>query len=538
MGNKFRAFTLYNIEKTDYIELNDLGGYLVSSPTGLGIYLNNSYLNVGTERILTGQTLSFRPITLTIDIVGGTRQAVEGKYNDLRDFIAKYKRGGFRLAYKPHEGSYVTRDGEEKPFQERYIECDIKDFDKTEKATSRYMPIPVNIEPRTYWRIDETEYSTEVIPTATNMFEFKEQGYNTPINYYDVEEVNKTGEVEFTISGYDKTELPQGVALRAFVTDNAEGVDFDVNISLDGATLDNGVLVIEKSLRRDTRDTEQKFALRFDPANGSVKAICELWVDNKTDLSPSLYDLDLREGMDDSVAVFEFSGTAIDDVVEIWLYWEKHDGTTTYDIYRKAKGDKYLYITLEDFAAWDGNNTNTVKTVESVNTPVYNGVTVADMFTWSVVGKIAKGSRDYAAGFLYDAEAEEYNIALNSSPKTTTNIVNDGDHEIPLRVCIRGAALNPTVKITPSGSGQAVQTAKVNVDIPAGAYVEINSDPKRVGAWIVYQGGVRQNVTGLIDQSTNMFLTLPVGEYDIEAYDEGYNAVEIEVFVRKEYLGA
>ena len=154
----YRKFTITNESRTESIELNDFYGYLATSPTGLGIYRENEYITVGNQRLTTNNRQAFQKITMTISILG-ERKNWEQKYAQLRDFIGRNLKQGFRLYYTPHE---VTR----------YIKCDILMADKTEKDTGN-LPIKLEIQPLSLW-LDDVQVETVKKEVADeNMFEFK-----------------------------------------------------------------------------------------------------------------------------------------------------------------------------------------------------------------------------------------------------------------------------------------------------------------------------------------------------------------------------
>ena len=148
----FRKVKITNNIGTESIELNDFDGYLMTSPTGLGIYLNNDYLVLANRRIRTDQKNAFNDIKFNIEIYGDTRDDVEAKYIQLRNFISKNRVNGFKF--------YYIASGTRFSKYNKYINCDIKILDKTEKSGINYMSVPLTLEPRSLWKTDEQKSST------------------------------------------------------------------------------------------------------------------------------------------------------------------------------------------------------------------------------------------------------------------------------------------------------------------------------------------------------------------------------------------
>ena len=165
-----------------------------------------------------------------------------------------------------------------------------------------------------------------------------------------------------------------------------------------------------------------------------------------------------------------------------------------------------------------------------------------DNSTYSLNGEIYQNVKShYAVGFLPEEinEAEAHNIAFSIGTMGRSELVNDGDVEIPLRIKVKGFALNPSIMLVEKNSNEVVQFIKINEAIPSGAYLEINSDAENTGIWLVYEStGVVTDFTHNVDISTNMYARLPIGNWEIRVADEADSAVQSEVLYSKEYFGA
>lgn len=156
------------------VSLNDFNKYLLTLPTDLGFEFENTYIKVGSDRIVVKQEREFKAFTGTIEVTGSTRDEWEKNYNELRDFIAKNKNDGFKLYYKNRANA------------ERYIECDIKRFDKTEK-NSYCIPVMVEFDPRTLWLQDSSvSIALEDVDLQGSIMAFlRDEGFdaNDPYGY-------------------------------------------------------------------------------------------------------------------------------------------------------------------------------------------------------------------------------------------------------------------------------------------------------------------------------------------------------------------
>ena len=144
-----RQFRIQGIDTGVSYSLNDFNKYLLTLPQGLGFEFKNTFINVGNQRVLVDKEYQFKEINGTIEVSGNTRLDWEKNYNELRSFIAKNKKSGFRLYYKTTEEA------------EKYIVCSIRLLTKTEKTTYGLL-IPIALEPRSLWEKDYTVVSEQV----------------------------------------------------------------------------------------------------------------------------------------------------------------------------------------------------------------------------------------------------------------------------------------------------------------------------------------------------------------------------------------
>lgn len=158
----FRHLKITNSDNTESIELNDFDGYLMTSPTGFGIYRISEYTNVGNQRINTSNRASFQKITFNVLILGN-RNEWENKYAVLRDFVSKNLKNGFRIYYTPFK-------------ETRYIKCDINIVDKAEKDMSN-LPVKFEVQPLSLWLSDVQKETIQQIRDDDNLFVFGENEY-------------------------------------------------------------------------------------------------------------------------------------------------------------------------------------------------------------------------------------------------------------------------------------------------------------------------------------------------------------------------
>ena len=518
----FRNFTIYNRDTTESIDLNSFEGYLVTTPTGIGVYFKNSYFDIGGKRILTEQKSAYKDISLIVDIFAPTRVEIEKKYNNIRNFIARNRAGGFRLAYKPYDNA-----------QERYIECDIKDFDKSEKTTSRMMTVPLTVEPRTFWRVDGVSDSVVQSEEELNTFSFDLDENFDGLTKYDVRMTNQIGKQEVVIPGYDKRKLPDGFSFFVTVTDTeTQGITrkYGGYITLgDLIKESDGVYLAKKRLyQRGDRIVEAAVHIDFNRDSFAFEIIPEK--EFTVDDPNRTYTVDV--GMSRySVLKVEFTNeeTILADKTVLISY--NGGGLSNLGAEAEVKGGSKIW--WKNLGKYAEMNYVVVKRHYIARSGS------ASNYSWSIEGSLYCGTQNYMKGFLLDDTISDfYNIAMFRGASAMNEFTNDGDTETPLLVRIHGRAVNPSIRLIPKGETAPIQTTKLNLVIPDGAYAEIDSDPESTGAWIYYNDNSKANILSRLDQNSNMFLTLPRGSYFLQVLDEDGNEVLTTVFYKREYIGA
>lgn len=181
---------------------------------------------------------------------------------------------------------------------------------------------------------------------------------------------------------------------------------------------------------------------------------------------------------------------------------------------------------------------------EVIGVSVVQSVDVEGMFAF--MQKDIGNRTIFATSFIerdFDDEfgRQYYSIAFASGDMSTTSITNAGEETAPLIVRVQGEAVNPYVALKDKDTGEVLQSVKFNnLTVPTGSYLEINSDPESTYIEVVNEAtGVRYDVEDFADEETSVYLTLPVGQFVIEASDEVQgNVVHTRVFAEQRFGGA
>lgn len=152
-----------NINKFDF---SDFGNFIFTAPTNLGIYREQEFLMINTQRILVNDVPKYNDITGVV-LIKSANKDLEKKYAELRDFISKNIKKGFRL--------YVQT---QKEVQARYINCNIRSLDKSEKSTANTMLIPIIISPQSLWLGDVSGVTTVQNILVEGIFQFTQKDEN------------------------------------------------------------------------------------------------------------------------------------------------------------------------------------------------------------------------------------------------------------------------------------------------------------------------------------------------------------------------
>ena len=154
----------------------------------------------------------------------------------------------------------------------------------------------------------------------------------------------------------------------------------------------------------------------------------------------------------------------------------------------------------------------------------------------NIVAFLQREDGSYNYGFLKEAQTDEYNAVYLKGIIGEIELINDGDDEIPLKIIINSACVNPFITLK-DNSGKVISSSKVFVVINEGDILTLDSNPETLSILMVRSSGVVENVINQIDFSRQTFLTLPVGSYTMEITDENGNYVNTIVEISKRYLG-
>lgn len=141
----------------DFIELNDLNGFLCTSFQSLGISRKLEFLQVNNRQFSVSNKPNFKRYSLTIEILSKYSE-YEAKHRQLITFLDRNKKSGFRLYFKPYEG-----------MEERYCLCDIETSARSEKM----QPILLTVVQNSLWFGELKQVVTKQSEQdAGNLFEF------------------------------------------------------------------------------------------------------------------------------------------------------------------------------------------------------------------------------------------------------------------------------------------------------------------------------------------------------------------------------
>ena len=522
----FRKVKITNNIGTESIELNDFDGYLMTSPTGLGIYLNNDYLVLANRRIRTEQKNAFNDIKFNIEIYGDTRDDVEAKYIQLRNFISKNRVNGFKF--------YYIASGTRFSKYNKYINCDIKILDKTEKSGINYMSVPLTLEPRSLWKTDEQKSSTVQTLGNSNIFKFNyDSAYSAQDNTIVYNIVgNILGETQITLpSGYDATVPP-----------------FEVSFTINGVNISNEDKVVSGEDYEMVYEKEvdgKKYVVKFNLEEGTIKAMVYKRNQSLLSLPSSYLNLSIKKGVLLAQKV-GLSGYKVTALCTARINCKTKSSTSFRDYVYGADFTPTIKIGEDEdsFHAVVMEGEGNVYDDDKSSATLYWGEAVKYSYmldttnTYELEGTIyRKYVNPYVVSFLLGNE--QYDVAFDVGAVGMNEVINDGDTEIPARIIIRGYALNPSLKLIPKNEDEPTQIVRINAEIPNGAYLEINSDAENTGIWLVFENtGVVNDYTQFADITTNMYIRLPQGSWEILSQDETASSVQTDIFYSKEYYGA
>lgn len=184
-------------------------------------------------------------------------------------------------------------------------------------------------------------------------------------------------------------------------------------------------------------------------------------------------------------------------------------------------------ITILPKSLWQGD-VDTASIVQSIN--------VAGSFRFS-----ESGARFINRPFTTEFSDTVYGVAFTSGVLSQALLFNAGEETTPLVIRVYGEAVNPFIKLRDFETGEILQSAKFNnLTISDGDYLEINANPDKAYMEVVnIATGERRDVSDYVQQDSNAYLNLPMGNYVLEATDDvPTNAVSTRVFFTNQYKGA
>ena len=184
-------------------------------------------------------------------------------------------------------------------------------------------------------------------------------------------------------------------------------------------------------------------------------------------------------------------------------------------------------ITILPKSLWQGD-VDTASIVQSIN--------VEGSFRFSGEG-VRFSNRQFANEFGNTV----YGVAFTSGVLSQALLFNAGEETTPLVIRVYGEAVNPFIKLRDFETGEILQSAKFNdLTISAGDYLEINANPDKAYMEVVnIATGERRDVSDYVQQDSNAYLNLPMGNYVLESTDDvSTNAVATRVFFTNQYKGA
>ena len=211
-------------------------------------------------------------------------------------------------------------------------------------------------------------------------------------------------------------------------------------------------------------------------------------------------------------------------------------GINIVDKTEKDRGNLPIKLEIQPLSMWLTDNTKeTIKKAVSGNLFQFNEHTYDEETYYSA-------TFDLLDDVVDDYGRDYYAIGLGYSAPQVVTLNNAGNEETPLVIKLYGKATNPYITLKRRGTGTVSQYIKFNnLTVNNGYYLEINSDPLNTHIELV------NNITGekfdresYADIESNMYITLPVGEWDIEFSTEDVTetgAYAVVFFANRYYGG-
>lgn len=147
------------------------------------------------------------------------------------------------------------------------------------------------------------------------------------------------------------------------------------------------------------------------------------------------------------------------------------------------------------------------------------------------------GNGYYSTGFYYDEDIEEYCIEFFNNIFTEAEIENNSYNEIPLNLKIFSPCVNPIISLYKKGENKVFKQVEIIANIDEGYYIEINSDVRNNGVWLV-----NKNTKEKIDYSETVnnsigspFIYIEHGNYIVKAGSKANDNYIVEISIREEY---
>ena len=218
---------------TDFIELNDLNGFLCTSFQTVGISRKLEFLEIKNRQFSVSNKPSFKKYSLTIEILSKYSE-YEAKHRQLISFLDRNKKDGFRLYYRPYDG-----------MDTRYILCDVESSTRPEKM----QPILLNLVQCSLW-LSEIKEGTPIVveENKENLFAFKED--DGIENYYSA-----SFSLDEDIENYYCIEFYEGIAVEVSIENNSYN-EVPLNIRVYGYCANPTIMLFRKGEKEPFRKTK------------------------------------------------------------------------------------------------------------------------------------------------------------------------------------------------------------------------------------------------------------------------------------------
>lgn len=211
---------------TDFIELNDLQGFLCTSFQTLGISRKLEFLSIKNRQFVVDNKPNFKKYSLVIEILSKYSE-YEAKYAQFINFIDRNKISGFRLYYKPYDGMNL-----------RYCLCSVENLSKGDKL----QPIVLTLSQDSLWLGEEKQSTTaNIIIDQENVFAFSKQNEIYELIDENGEDVEENRKYYYAVSFNEDKELENfycvefytGISSKAEITNNSYN-EIPLNVKIYG----------------------------------------------------------------------------------------------------------------------------------------------------------------------------------------------------------------------------------------------------------------------------------------------------------------